>query len=171
MTGSPEEMSSVWNAVLFVFLGWLLGILGTIVADAIKRQHRNTEVRNAIFSELSEARFRLAAVVYHMESRYGTYDRKLLEWTLPLIEHYRGPNPNARMAELIRKHLTTLTDAQLDAIANHQKAEPEGGTAVKKYRIPYVESRLGDLGILDEQSQALILDIRSNFDLYNEEVD
>lgn len=43
--------------------------------------------------------------------------------------------------------------------------------AVKKYRVPYIESRLADLGVFDEESQALIIDIRSRFDLYNEEVE
>jgi hypothetical protein len=43
--------------------------------------------------------------------------------------------------------------------------------SVKKYRVPYIESRLTDLGAFDEEAQALILDIQWRFSLYNEEVD
>lgn len=170
MTTGGGEALTVWNSILLVFLGWLLGLLGPVIVDAIRRRYRNTEIRKAVLSELSEARFRLAAIVYVLEVRFGTYNRQLLEWLLPLLEDYRGPNPNKQIAALMRKQLA-CSDAQLAEIAQAQKADPEGGLAVKKYRLPYIDSRVADLGLFDEQSRALILDIRSNVDLFNEQVD
>lgn len=116
MTTGGGEASTVWNSILLVFLGWLLGLLGPVIVDAIRRRYRNTEIRKAILSELSEARFRLAGVVYVLESRFGTYNRQLLEWLLPLLEDYRGPNANKQIAELMRKQLA-LNDAELATIA------------------------------------------------------
>lgn len=170
MTTGGGEASTVWNSILLVFLGWLLGLLGPLIVDAIRRRYRNTEIRRAILSELSEARFRLAGVVYVLESRFGTYNRQLLEWLLPLLEDYRGPNANRQIAEVMRNQLA-LTDTELAAIAQRQKADPEGGVAVKKYRLPYIDSRVADLGLFDEEPRALIMDIRSNVDLFNEQVD
>lgn len=166
----PEDLIPVWNAVLLVFLGGLIGVLGPVITEGIKTRRRNTTIRKAIITELNEARFRLASVVYIVESRFGTRDRKLLEWVLPSLENYKGANPSARLVELIRKQLE-LDDNQLAALAQYAKAEPEGALSVKKHRVPYIESRLLDLDAFDEESQALIFDIQAKFELYNEEVE
>jgi len=170
MTTGGGEASTVWNSILLVLLGWLLGLLGPVIVDAIRRRYRNEEIRTAVLSELSEARFRLAGVVYVLESRFGTYNRELLEWILPLLESYRGPNPSKQIVELMRRQLA-LSDAKLAEIAQAQKVGPEGGLEVNKYRLPYIDSRVGDLGLFDEESRASILDVRSNIDLFNEQVD
>ena len=166
----PDDVIPVWNAVLLVVLGWLLGVVGPVITDGIKTTYRNAKIRKAVVTELREARFRLASVVYILESRFGTRGRKLLEWALPLLENYKGANPNAKLVELIRKQLE-LDDNQLAALAQHTRAEPEGALSVKKNQVPYIESRLADLGAFEEDSQALVLDIHSRFNLYNEEVE
>lgn len=79
-------------------------------------------------------------------------------------------NSDKPFAELMRKQLT-WSDAELAEIAQAQRAKPEAGLAVKKYALPYIDARIGDLGIFDETSRASILDIRSNVDLFNEQVD
>ena len=165
-----DDVIPVWNAVLLVFLGWLLGVVGPVITDGIKTRYRNTKIRKAVITELKEARFRLASVVYILESRFGTRDRKLLEWALQLLENYKGANPNAKLVELLRKQLE-LDDNQLAALAKYERAEHEGGLSVKKYQVPYIESRLADLDAFDEDSQALVLDIHSRFNLYNEEIE
>lgn len=166
MTNGGGEASTVWNSILLVLLGWLLGLLGPVIVDAIRRRYRNKEIRTAVLSELFEARFRLAGVVYVLESRFGTYNRQLLEWLLPLLEDHRGPNPSKSIAEEMRRQLT-LSDDELAAIAQEQKVDPQGGLAVKTYRLAYIDSRVGNLGVFDEESRALILDVRSNIDLFN----
>ncbi|MEK7152469.1 MAG: hypothetical protein AAB834_00850, partial [Patescibacteria group bacterium] len=166
----PEDVISVWNAVLLVFLGGLIAVLGPVITDSIKTRRRNATIRKAIITELNEARFRFASVVYLVESRFGTRDRKLLEWVLPLLESYTGPNPSASLVESIRK-LLECDDNQLRACAQNARAEPGGALSVKKHRVPYIESRLLDLDAFDEESQALIFDIQSRFAAYNEEVE
>lgn len=170
MTAGVGAESTVWQSLLFVGLGWLLGLLGPVIVDAIRRHYVRDEIRTAIVSELSEARFRFAGVVYILQARFGTYDRQLLEWLLPLVEDYRGPNRNQEIAEVIRRQLA-LSDAELAKVAQQQQAGPEAGLAVKKYRLPYLESHVPDLGLFKERPRALILDIRSNVDLFNEQVD
>ena len=48
-----DPASAVWNAVLLVFLGWLLGLLGPIIVDFIKTHYKNIEIRRAIVAELA----------------------------------------------------------------------------------------------------------------------
>lgn len=168
---TPEEMSAALTATLFIFLGWLLGLLSPAVVEAIKKRHRNREIREAILSELIEARYRLAISAYALESRYVRHDRKLLEWFLPIAEGYRGPNPSTAIVNSVRNQLNTLSDAQFEELSRRTKAEEGGASTVKKFKVPYLESKLADVGIFDEKSQRLFLDIRSHFDLYNDHVD
>ncbi len=160
----------VWGAVLLVFLGWLLGLLGPIIVDAIKKKHRNVEIRKAILAELHEARNRLAATIFLIETRFGTFDRPLLEWLLPVLDSYRGANPSPDVIATIRQ-LLTANDAELAALARRAQAPAGVALGVKKYSIRYLDSRLADLGGFSETAQALLVDIRARFDLYNEEVD
>ena len=118
----------------------------------------------------SDLRFRLATVIFLIESRFGTYDRKLLEWTLPILESYKGPNPSDVVIDSIRKQLA-LPDEQIAAMGRQVAGVPGGALSVKKYHLPYIDSRFSDLGIFDEKSRALILDIRAKLNLSNEEVD
>ncbi len=165
-----EASNSIWHAVLLVFLGWLLGLLGPIVVDAIRKKHRNVEIRNAILAELHEARNRLAATLFLIETRFGAFNRQLLQWLLTVLESYRGPNPNADAIGALRQ-LLGANDAQLAALAQQAQAPAGGALGVKKYSTRYLDSRLADLGGFSEKAQALLVDIRARFDLYNEEVD
>lgn len=167
---AAETPDSIWNAVLLVFLGWLLGLLGPIVVDVIKKKHRNVEIRKAILSELHEARNRLAATLFLIETRFGTFNRQLLQWLLSVLESYRGPNPNADAIGALRQ-LSTASDAELAALAQRVQAPAGGALGIKKYSARYLDSRLADLGGFSEKAQALLVDIRARFDLYNEEVD
>lgn len=167
---TEPKITPIMRDVLYIFLGWLLGMLSPIVVNAITKRHRNNEVRKTILSELDWARLSFASNVYILESRFGTYDRQLLEWILPVLKNYKGPNPTEEMAKLVQKH-TALSDAELAQIAQTKKARPGTALSVKKYRLPYLEARLADLGGFDEASQAILLDIRGKVDLFNEEVD
>ena len=167
-----SEMDSphTWNAVLLVFLGWCLGLVGPVVVDAIKKRYRNSEIRAGILAELHELRHRIAATVFLFETRFGTFDRKVLEWLLPILKDYRGANPSADAIETIEKMLK-FTDEELAAVAKKAQAPVGGALGIKKYAVRYLDSRLADLGGFSEKARALLLDIRNRIDLYNEEVD
>lgn len=127
MSDSPN---TIWNTILLVFLGWLLGLLGPIIVDVIKTRHKNIEIRKAIIAELNETRLRLAIAVYQIESGFGSFDRNLLAWILPILEGYKGPNPSTSLAESIHKQLS-FDDLQLEAFAKQNKAKPGGALGLR----------------------------------------
>lgn len=168
MEGSAAEMTI--EAVGAIILGWLLGLLSPTIVNGIQRHYRQREIQQGIVTELADLRFRMAAAAWMFESRFGTYDRALVNWLIPILEGYKGPTEITQLLESVKK-LATLDDQTFRAIAVHQKAKPGGGLNVKKYRVPYLDANIGQLGIFSEQARAAILDVRAQLDLFNEEVD
>lgn len=158
------------SAVGAILLGWLLGLLSPVIVDRIRRRHREKEVKEGIFTELRDLRFRMVVAAYRLESRFGSFDRKMLNWVTSILEKYKGVPEADRLFELIKKY-SILDDKAFQAIVEHQRAQPGDALGVKKYRIPYLDSNIGDLGIFDEQSRAALLDIRVQLDFFNDEID
>ena len=167
---NPDDAAAIWIPVVFIFLGWLLGMLGPIIVDSIKKRYRNVEVRKTVLAELSGARFRLVATTYALDSRYVGFDRALVEWAIPYLKSYKGPGQSEKLVASLQKQLL-MTDDQFKLVATHRMAEDGGASAVKKFKIPYIESKLTDLGIFDEETQLAILEIRNHAEIYNEHVD
>jgi hypothetical protein len=153
-----------------IILGWLLGLLSPAIVGAVQRHYRQREIRNGIICELAELRFRMAATVWIFESRFGTYDRSMLNCLLSVLETYKGATDATHLLAIIKKQ-AAFDDKMLLELAAHQKAKPGGGLNVKKYRVPYLDANIGQLGIFEEESRAAILDIRAQLELFNEEVD
>ena len=108
--------------------------------------------------------------VFLIETRFGTFNRNLLEWLLTILESYKGANPSPDVVSTIRQ-LLAANDDELAALASRAQAPVGGALGVKKYSVPYLDSRFADLGGFTEPAQVLLIDIRSRIDLYNEEVD
>jgi hypothetical protein len=72
----------------FLTLGWLLGLLGPVIVDSIKRKRENTLGRAAILSELTELAGILSVAAYGARMRLGTADRQFLEWLKSTLEQY-----------------------------------------------------------------------------------
>lgn len=169
MEGSAAEMTI--GAVGAIILGWLLGLLSPAIVNGIQRHYRQREIRQGIVTELEDLRFRMAAAAWMFETRFGTYDRAFVNWLIPILEGYkRRPTEITQLLDSVKKQ-AAFDDQTFRAIATGQKAKPGGGLNVKKYRVPYLDANIGQLGIFNEQSRAAILDIRAQLDLFNEEVD
>ncbi len=153
-----------------IFLGWLLGLLSPLIVDAIRKHNREKEVREGIYTELRDLRLCMALAAYMFEIRFGTYDREFLNWIIPILKNYKGLIDTKQLPDIMETHVA-LDDKALLEIAERQKAQPGAGLIVKKYRIPYIDSQIGELGIFDEQSRSAMLEVRAQLDLYNEDID
>lgn len=153
-----------------IFLGWLLGLLSPAIVSRIQSHYREREIRKSIITELTDLRFRMAGAAWIFEARFGSWDRNFMNWLIPILKNYQGPNNNIELLNSLQK-LVVLDDDSLRKMAIHQKARPEGALNVKKYRVPYLDANIGQLGVFSEQSRAAILDVRAQLDIFNEEVD
>src|SRR2546426_11055443 len=156
--------------ILFLFLGWLLGLLSPIIAEEVKNRRTKALVRLAILSELREVRLKLVFLVFLVESRFGSYNRDLLNWFRPIVQEYRGPHSTQDIINMIEQHIA-LTDDQLRATAQHFRTLRSEGLSLKKYYTPLIESRLHDLTFFEKDFQNQVLEFQTRLNLLNEEVD
>lgn len=156
--------------IIFLFLGWLLGLLSPIIADAIRKRREAVEVSIALQTELHELRYRLACSAYFIEIRFGEVNRQFLEWLQPVFRNYKGINPSENLLKLVEMSLT-YTDQQIAALAEHSKTPPDGALSLKKYSSPLLDSKISSLSWFSERLRNQLLELKTHQALLNEEVE
>ena len=154
----------------FLALGWLLGLLGPVIVDGIKRRRENVLGRAAILSELTELAGVLATASYGARMRLGTVDRKFLEWLKTNLEQYAT---TPKLQEFIPRLRTQLswTDDQLHAVAQHMSADDGKGTMLQHYPVPLLDARVSALWSFETSFQRQLLEIRRNVAILDDVVE
>lgn len=163
------EQTDIWEKVLFLFLGWLLGTLSPIITDTIRRQRKRANTRKPLFAELSELRYRLAIVVFRCESRVGRVDRIFLQWLKQILDTYGGP----MAAEGINKHVDLLlaaSDSDFELWCKAEQRDPEKGMSLKRYPVPFLKAHLNDVESLPDIVQPLLLEIHTQLEILDAEL-
>lgn len=158
------------NDMAYVILGWLLGLLSPLIVERVSNERRRKEVQKGIMAELIDVKFRMASVVYITATRFGQYDRELINWLIPIFREYQGDSPKENLLKLLEKQ-AALDDKKLSEVIEYGKADPGAGLAVKKYKLPYLESKVAELSFFRQKFQRLALEILANLHLFNEEID
>ena len=81
------------DELLYLLLGWLLGLLSPRIIDAIKARYDRTALIGAIKEEAQDLQYRVAASCFLLRQRYGEITREYLEWLKPKLLAYRGNEP------------------------------------------------------------------------------
>jgi hypothetical protein len=66
--------------VALLVVGWLLGLLGPTIIEAIKRHRENKQVKVALAAELREVSYKLVMANHLIHLHFGTVDRLHLRW-------------------------------------------------------------------------------------------
>jgi hypothetical protein len=145
-----------FERVGLLVLGWLLGLLGPVIVDAIKRKRENKLGRTAIREELRQLQRRLAVVVLRTESHLGKLTKDRVRWTLK----YLSTNSEDNFRNGLEKYLT-WTDEFFSEAVRHMAA-PEGGSLrLQKYGTPLLDARVSALWTFDNEAQRLLLEIKT----------
>lgn len=156
--------------ILFLVVGWLLGLLSPVVADAFTKKRRLAELERGLLVELAELRFSLASTTLAVAGTIGAWDREYLEWLKSALEAYRGARDQDRQPLLATvTGLLALDDQQL-AAAGRSMGSPVS-PALRKHRLPYLESKLGDVATLGQDTQRQLLEIQAQIGAINELLD
>lgn len=156
--------------LILLALGWLLGMLGPVVTEAIKRRRENSQVKVALAAELREVSYKLALANYLVNIHFGTVDRPYLQWLQGVTSNYTGPSLTETTQPSIEMQLG-LPDTQLAALVQAQTPNKGANIVIQKVVVPLLDARVSSLWYLENQIQILLLDIRSNINLLNELVD
>jgi hypothetical protein len=158
--------------VCFLALGWLLGVLNTSVVDSIRRRRMKVEVRVGVIAELRGLRFRLALTANAIARKLGIWNKEFLEWLTEVLRGYDGPwqLESDAILETSRKFLG-LSDQQFETFMQTQPSSTQVAGLLKKYQLPFLDSKMDFVGTLAPDTQMAILDIQANLRILHELAD
>lgn len=158
--------------LLYLFLGWLLGLASPLIVERIKRTYTKQELLNGIKTELNETQFRILCLSSLLGMRYGKYDRTYLEWCLPYFKYYKG-NEQKENCVKSREELLKLNDEKIEqtTLSLKRKQEQGIGLSLKKYHLPFLDSKIGEISKFNIELQNIIYEIISRLQLFNDEID
>ena len=154
----------------FLLLGWLLGLLGPVIVESIKRKRENAMGRAAILNELHELVGVLSIAAYGARMRHGSADRRFLEWLKGTLEQYATTTKLQEFIPRIR-HWLSLTDDQLHQVARHTSASDGKRAMLQHYPVPLIDARVSAIWSFDTSFQRQLLAIRRNMAILDDVVD
>ena len=163
-------MTTLGQSILLILLGWLLGLLGPTIIDAIKKRYRRIEISNTIINELKELQYRLTSCVFSINNRYGLVDHDLLKWALSVFEKYDGMYADEKLLQILESQLELTTD-QLLEIGERMKSDGTMALSLRKFSTPFIDHNLEKLSLLPASYQFFILEKKSQVTLLNELID
>ncbi len=129
----------------------------------------SSPLKEALLLELSELRMKASLTSYILRSKTVRINRAFYTWFKAIIGSYEGalvtPEQRARV-EL----QSQLEDEQLEQL-HLRRYDPNRAVALKKLDLPILEANIDKLPNFPHSLQRAILDVKSNLDLFNQEVD
>ena len=163
-------MPDFLEPVALIVVGWLLGLLGPSIVDAIKQRKDNKLGRAAIVTELEEFATTIAAAAYRVRMSQGTLDREFLQEMKAVIDEYPQVAAVGRLGEGIETFLK-LDDAQLSALATHAASPAGVGLGLQHYAVPLLDSRVSAFLSFKTPLQRQLLQLRREIALLDAIVD
>lgn len=158
------------NEILLIVLGWALALLSPAVIDNIKQQREARRVAAALATELHQLRFRLAVACFGVRGRLGILDLPYLEWVKNHLSTHRGSLPRDRMILEVDK-LISSSDGERRGMLDSLKVKNDRAIRLTKYGVPLLDSRVASLWAFQGKLQIALLELRTNMDMLNSEVD
>lgn len=162
--------NETFEKLAYLALGWLLGMLGPVIVDAIKRRRENKLGRAAILSELRELGCVLSMAAYSVRSKQGRMDRPFLEWLKSDIERHATSEQLQKLVPTLRTQLS-WSDEQIQGVASYMSSEAGTGTVLQKYPVPLLDARVAALWSFDTSFQRSLLEVRQNLHFLDDLVD
>jgi hypothetical protein len=157
--------------LLYLILGWLLGLLSPLIVNRISKSYSKRELFNSIGTEIKECQFRVLIVANLLGVRYGKYDKEFLKWCLPYLQNYKGVESAEQTIESVKYFLETKDEDIENMLAQKRSMEEGSGLSLKKFHLPFLDSKMNKISCFSIELQNIIYDIRSRLQLINEEID
>ena len=145
-----------------VAFGWLLGLLGPAVVDAIKRRRENKLGKAAIRAELQDVAHKIAMAVHYVHTTKATVDRPQLEWVKRHLERH-APVIDTAESEFLKSvnRQLAMSDEELRAYVLATGSKGRKVVVLQKHSVPLLDSRVAAMWAFDNPAQRLLLEIRS----------
>lgn len=145
---------------LFVALGWLAGILSSLVLEWNRERRIAKSLRTALLFELAEFRFRMAGVAFMLGARSGTFTPDRISWLIGEFESYKGFASPKDVLEALRAMQEHPEEAQ--RVAKHFAAQAsQASPGLKKYPTPALDAAVAAVSLFKPAEQRQILELRT----------
>jgi hypothetical protein len=151
-------------------IGWLLGLLGPIVVDAIRRRRENELGQRALMSELREVGTTLALAAYGIRMDQGKVDKTFVDWLKTDMERFAVSKDLQGLAPRLRT-LLTIEDADLANLNQTTLKSPRKATMLQRVGAPLLDARVSALWTFDTTFQRKLLEIKHHLSLLDDLVD
>ena len=160
----------MFETIALIFVGWLLGILGQPIIDAVRNGYLKKEIQIAIISELKEIQYRLVCNVYLISRRFGTIDNQLINWSLKILKEYKGPYSDRQVLEALERQ-RNLNEEQLASLGEIMKPDKSQAMTLRKFATPFLDFHIGSLSMFPPNYQLELFEIKSQLGLLNDRIE
>lgn len=158
------------SKLLWLLLGWLLGLLSPGIAERVRRKHRQADVMTAVSGELRELQYMMGVVAYRIRGYLGEVSDSFLDWLIPVALNYHGPDADPKLPGIMERSRRELTEEQRRQIHLGLR-RPESGLGLKEYSVPLVVGMTSELSICPLPFQRGVLRTMNQLDRYNQHVE
>lgn len=167
---SADSSQPVFESTFLIFAGWLLATLNPGVVEAIKRPKRRRELLHAFAIELRELRYKAVLVFWHQRSGTGSLDQHSLDIVKTLVFDHPVADGAPSIAENLKQALNVGEEKYI-AIMNAKGAAENLGAWPALYYLPFLSSHAADFVLFTPQSQAHLMRVLEELDLFNNQVE
>ncbi len=155
--------------VLFIILGWLLGLLSPGIINSIKAFYDRKKFLGAAKAELLNLQFQLCITGMLLAQKYGKLDRDYLNEAKTILEKYEGGDAPDSIVQFIDTMLNA-NDEEFDAMAIHLRAEADVGLNLKSHSTVLIDSNAAQISSLPMDLQSKIYEFKNSLNIYNQEI-
>jgi hypothetical protein len=156
--------------LVILVVGWLLGLLGPAVVDAIRRKRENQLGRQALLSELRELGSTLALAAYGIRMDQGSVDRRFLEWLKLDLERFASSDEMQNHVPKLRSFLA-LADSDLVQLNARIAMPSQKATMLQHLSAPLLDSRVSALWSFETSFQRQQLEVKHHLSLLDDLVE
>lgn len=167
------------NNILILFIGWLSGILSTLVIEWIKQLISKRSIKKGIKNELTELQLYLVSVCYMVTSKNEGFTKEFVSWIRPYYLSVVDSEYNNYIRDKDIKEpsgFKKLNDEDFFNLLNItrlQKPESElkSSISVPKIISPYLDSKFNSLSSYSQKFQILVSKFRREIHLINSDIE
>ena len=133
---------------LYIFFGWVLGILSHFLFYRTERKHKIQDFKTGFLEELKVALPDLAMVRFIIQNSMGELDRETVKWVQDAISTGKKDLLDSQMIEGFEK-LKNLSNDEVQMVSKLKKSDPTKGKGFKHYHLPFLDTNINIVPLLD----------------------
>ncbi len=156
--------------VLYLLLGWLLGLFGPGIVEHIRSHYDRRHLGVAIRTEALGIQKRLAVTSFRLAQTYGDMSRDYLVW---LKQKLADPSQREGPANVLAAidAMLLVPEAEFVSVVAQNRAQPGSALGLKRFTSSFIDTNLLSLNRFPTTYQSLVHEFRNQLDILNQEIE